>query len=75
MDDHDSKIGSERWCPGHPTPMQHPTTPMSADTVSLEDIRERVVEVGETIAEKGRCSDGQAKALENWKRGVSGWVH
>ena len=40
----------------------------------LEDIRERVVDVEATITESGRCSDKQARALENWKRGVSGWA-
>ena len=40
----------------------------------LEDIREKVVDVGETIEKTGRCTDGQAKALQNWRRGVGGWV-
>jgi ElaB/YqjD/DUF883 family membrane-anchored ribosome-binding protein len=41
----------------------------------MEDIRARVADMDETITKTGRCSTKQEKALKNWKRGVSGWVH
>lgn len=41
----------------------------------MEDIRERAVDMGETVARLKRVSDRQIECLENWKRGVSGWVH
>lgn len=41
----------------------------------FEDVRDGVMEVQGTIERTGRVSEGQEKALNNWKDGVSRWIH
>ena len=40
----------------------------------FEDIREKAIEVGETIENSGHVTDKQASALENWEAGVRRWI-
>jgi hypothetical protein len=39
----------------------------------LEEIRDRVCSVDETITRTRRVTEGQERALRNWQRGVNGW--
>lgn len=41
----------------------------------FEDVRDKVVDVQETIERTGQVSEGQERALNNWKDGVSRWIH
>lgn len=40
----------------------------------FEDIRQKAVDVGETITQTQRVSEKQASALENWEGGVRKWI-
>jgi len=40
----------------------------------FEDVREKVVDMSQTIHNTGRCTERQAKALEGWKAGISKWL-
>jgi len=39
----------------------------------LEDIRKRLRDVGDTIDKNYSVTSKQIKAVENWRRGISGW--
>lgn len=41
----------------------------------FEDVRDKVVDVQETICKFDRVTDKQQKALNNWEKGVNKWVH
>lgn len=40
----------------------------------FEDIREKVIDVGQTIRTNDKVSERQMRALEGWKAGVSKWL-
>lgn len=40
----------------------------------FDDVRRKVVDVGETIEARGRVTDKQRSALDGWERGVAGWI-
>ncbi len=40
----------------------------------FEDVREKVIEVQETIQTAGSVSEGQQTALDNWEAGVRKWI-
>lgn len=39
-----------------------------------ESVREQVTGISETIEDRGRVTDRQASALENWKAGLEKWI-
>ena len=40
----------------------------------FEDVREKVIEVQETIQESGTVTEAQQTALDNWEAGVRRWI-
>jgi len=40
----------------------------------FEDVREKVIEVQDTVTSSGHVTSKQQRALDNWEAGVAKWI-